>query len=138
MLTARLFKQAIPYNKNNGVLYLGEFENEQVTVQVTLQKNTFCSSFGVFGIDEDALDTALNNTSYVDFNRDGGTLTGSCNAGSGETCFLSVPYNDGFKIKINGEKIDYKKAFSSFISFPLNEGNNDIVITYTQRALLPA
>lgn len=122
-----------PYNKNNGVLYLGEFENEQVTVQVTLQKNTFCSSFGVFGIDEDALDTALNNTSYVDFNRDGGTLTGSCNAGSGETCFLSVPYNDGFKIKINGEKIDYKKAFSSFISFPLNEGNNDIVITYTPK-----
>ena len=126
-------ESSYPYNKNNGVLYLGEFENEQVSVQISLLKSVSCSSFGVFGIDQNVLETTLNNTNYVDFKRDGGMLKGKCTADAGKTCFLSVPYSEGFKIKINGEKIDYQKTFSSFISFPLQEGENDITVTYTPK-----
>lgn len=123
-------QSSYPYNKNNGVLYLGEFSNETVYVQVNALKNMSCASFGVFGIDLDTLESVLNETSYVNFTRDGGDLNGSYTAKAGESCFLSVPYNNNFTIKINGEKIKYSKAFSSFISFPLKEGHNEINVTY--------
>lgn len=133
IVNGNTIENSYPYNKNNGVLYLGEFENEQVSVQISLLKSVSCSSFGVFGIDQNVLEATLNDANYVDFKRDGGMLKGKCTADSGETCFLSVPYSEGFKIKINGEKIEYKKAFSSFISFPLQEGESEITVTYTPK-----
>lgn len=133
----RLISDNYPYDKNNGVLYLGDYADQNVTIKLISKKAISCKSFGVFGINEDALNATLNDTAYVNFTRDKGTLTGSCDANDGETCFLSVPYNDGFTIKVNGESVDYQKVFSSFIAFPLQKGANDIVVTFTPVGFIP-
>ena len=44
---------------------------------------------------------------------------------------LSVPYDKGFKIYVNGKKIDYELVNTSFIGFPLEKGDYNIKIVYT-------
>ena len=43
---------------------------------------------------------------------------------------LSIPYDRGFNIYIDGEKIDYFKINKHFIGFKINKGNHNIKIIY--------
>lgn len=43
---------------------------------------------------------------------------------------LSIPYDRGFNIYIDGEKIDYFKINKYFIGFKINKGNHNIKIIY--------
>lgn len=43
---------------------------------------------------------------------------------------LSVPYDKGFKVYVDGEKIEYEKVNTAFIGFPINEGEHHIEIEY--------
>ncbi|MGN0601700.1 MAG: YfhO family protein [Oscillospiraceae bacterium] len=130
-------ESSYPYNKNNGVLYLGEYENQDVSIEVSVLQPVICSSFGVFGINEYVLNDAVSSSRSVNFQRDKGSLYGKCNAEEGESCFLSIPYDTGLTIKINGEKVDYQKTFSAFVSFPLQAGENEITVTYTPNGFVP-
>lgn len=44
---------------------------------------------------------------------------------------LSIPYDKGFEIKVDGEKVSYQKVNQSFIGFNLEKGKHIIEITYT-------
>ncbi len=43
---------------------------------------------------------------------------------------LSIPYDRGFKIKVDGNLIKYEKVNTSFIGFPISEGKHHIEIEY--------
>lgn len=43
---------------------------------------------------------------------------------------LSIPYDKGFKIKVDGQSVDYEKVNTSFIGFPISEGEHYIEIEY--------
>ncbi|MGN1134487.1 MAG: YfhO family protein, partial [Oscillospiraceae bacterium] len=132
-----IIQNTYPIDTNNGVIDLGEFENTSVNVKIVVTSKLDCYSFGLFGIDENILAQTIEDTPTINFKRDKGTLTGSCSAEKGQTCFLSVPYNDGFKIKINGKSVDYNKTFGTFISFPLNEGENNITVSFVPKGFTP-
>ena len=44
--------------------------------------------------------------------------------------FLSIPYNDSFKILVDDEEIKYFKLFENFIGLDLEKGYHDIEIIY--------
>lgn len=44
---------------------------------------------------------------------------------------LSIPYDKGFTIKVDGRKVDYELVNTSFIGFEISKGHHDIEITYT-------
>ena len=44
---------------------------------------------------------------------------------------LTIPYDKGFSIYVNGVKTDYIKTNMSFIGFKVGSGSNHIEITYT-------
>lgn len=50
---------------------------------------------------------------------------------------LSIPYEEGFSIRVNGEKVEYSKAVSDFISFELSDGENEIEISFAPKAFMP-
>lgn len=130
-------ENSYPYNTNNGLLYLGEYEDQQVNVDIGLLKTVSCQSFGLFSVNEDAFGEALSNSRSINFIRDKGSLYGSCTGQKGQTCFLSIPYDTGLNIKINGKSVDYQKTFSAFVSFPLEDGDNEITITYMPNGFVP-
>lgn len=43
---------------------------------------------------------------------------------------LTVPYDRGFSIYVDGKKIDYEKVNTAFLGFPLSAGEHHIQITY--------
>lgn len=118
-----------PKADKNGLLRLGEFENENVTVEITANKTISCYSFGVFGLDMNILSETIDKSRCAGLNYKNGKITGTIIAEKNKTCFLSVPYNEGLIIKINGESVPCQKVLSDFTAFELKEGQNYIEIT---------
>lgn len=57
-------------------------------------------------------------------------LKGKISVDSETLVLLTIPYDEGFKIKVDGQEIEYKEAFDALISFRVSEGNHIIEIIY--------
>lgn len=129
-LNNKIFNASFPENLHNGTLYLGDFKNETVNVQLVCKKDVACRSFGVFGIDTEALSSFCSFAEGVNLKEIKNGLSGNCTLVEPKTCFVSLPYNDGFTVKVNGKKIEYSRALSDFISFDLPSGSSEIEINF--------
>lgn len=119
-----------PQQTCNGLLELGEFENRAVEVKITVRANTTVQNFGIVGVKEEPLLQAAQSVKTVDMRVDNSRIYGSYNAEGGESVFLSVPYDTGFRLKINGKKASYYQVYDGFIGFYLQEGENHIELSY--------
>ena len=127
-VNGRTIKNKYPEADTNGLLKLGEYENEKITVEITANKKISCYSFGVFGLDIDMLSDAINNTSCADLRYNGSKIIGNVRTDSNKTCLLSIPYNDGLVVKVNGNKVPVKMVLSDLTAFELSAGENSIEI----------
>lgn len=121
-------KSNFPASDNNGLLKLGEFEDEIVTVDISANKKISCYSFGVFGLDLKLLSDTIKQTANADLQYDGHKITGTVHTDKSQTCLLSIPYNEGLIIKVNGSSVPVKRVFSDLTAFELNEGENHIEV----------
>ncbi|MGN0634224.1 MAG: YfhO family protein [Oscillospiraceae bacterium] len=129
-VNGEIVDSSYPSATNNGVLRLGDYCGEELNICVTVLKDIECGSFGIFSLDSDRLAELCGTAEGAYLNVDGNGLSGSCKTDSAKTCFVSVPYDSNFKIKVNGKETEYKKAFSDFICFDVPKGENEIKITY--------
>ena len=60
----------------------------------------------------------------------GDVIEGSINVKEDGYFKLSIPYDEGFEIYVDGEKTPYEVVNKSFIGFKIKEGNHDIRIVY--------
>ena len=66
-----------------------------------------------------------------DFTYKKGVLSGTCEAsGNNNVCMLTIPYNEGLTVKVNGHKVELKRVLSDFVAFELDEGHNNIKVTF--------
>lgn len=121
-------KNKYPEEDANGLLRLGEYENEKITVEITANKKISCYSFGVFGLDLNLLSDTISRTKCANLQYDGRKIISTVNTENSKTCLLSVPYNDGLIVKINGNMVSVKKVLSDFTAFELSAGENRIEI----------
>ena len=70
-------------------------------------------------------DNQLNITSFKENH-----IKGTIDVTDENTLFLSIPYNDSFKILVDDEEIKYFKLFENFIGLDLEKGYHDIEIIY--------
>ena len=110
---------AYPSQKENGLLKLGSFENEQVNITLKVLKDVSCSSFGVFGVKEDLVEKTIQSTDTLNLSQKGGTLSGNARDGN---YFLSIPYSKDLKVTLNGKKIEFSKALSGFVALEIPNG----------------
>ncbi|WP_124101188.1 YfhO family protein [Ruminococcus sp. Marseille-P6503] len=61
----------------------------------------------------------------------GDVMEGSIECSSDGYFELTVPYDDGFEIYVDGKKQDYEKVNTAFIGFPISKGSHSIRIVYT-------
>ena len=119
-----------PSQSNNGLLNLGSFQNTKVVITVTLLKDVSCCSFGVFGIDEGKVKAATENANCLNLSVKGNKISGTVPKNV-SNCFISLPYSEGYTVTLNGEKIDYYRALTGFISIYLPNIGGELEITYT-------
>lgn len=119
-----------PVASQNGLLCLGTFTNQTVTVKLNVLKNVQCRSFGLYALDDDLLNNTINNVSCADLTVNGNKICGEYYAETDGTIFVSVPYGDGFKCSVNGKKVELSECFGGFIGVPVTKGENSIQISY--------
>lgn len=99
-------EQDYPQNSRNGLVSLGRFENEYVTIRVLVQQNFECESFGVFGIREATLTHAAATLPKTDLHYEKGCYTVTTEGDTDATLVLAIPYDEGLTAYINGEKAE--------------------------------
>lgn len=129
-VNGRTLTDNYPRATNNGVYKLGEFENETVSVVIEGLKDVQCRSFGVFGLDLEKLSDKISETETANLKTRKNSIEGEYFAENKKTCLLQVPYNTGFTVKVNGKKVEYNRAFSNFITFPIEKGSNKVEIRF--------
>ncbi len=120
-----------PTSRENGLLKLGNFENETVNIIIKVLKPVSCSSLGVFGVDEDLVKGAIEKTETLNLTQNGGKITGAALKGS---YFLSIPYSKDLHITLDGKELGFSKALGGFISLDI-PSNGQLEIHLLPRGL---
>ncbi len=121
-----------PQQRENGLACLGEYGTayKTVTVRVQIKKKVTVRDLGLVAIRNESLERELGDVKTVGLQTSKNKIFGSYDAQGGECVFLSVPYNDGMLLKINGKTERLYEVYDGFTAFRLRSGENKIEITY--------
>ena len=120
-----------PSQSYNGLIKCGTFEDEAVSIDLILKDDVYCKSFGIAGIKNSLIEKNISDIDSIGLTVEGNTISGSYNAVDDDCwTFISIPYDKGFKAKINGKKAEIYRVYDDFMALKLVKGENDIKITY--------
>lgn len=51
-------------------------------------------------------------------------------------CTVSLPYDEGFTVKVDGKKVEIKKVMDFMLGFDVEKGKHEIVITYMPKGFV--
>lgn len=116
------------------VFYIGN----QTTSETTVRFDTQYSNDGIkeaqfYYVDLDLLDEITNNISSRAVDKvtiKNGMISCVTEGKKGQYLFLSVPYDKGWEIKLNGKNIKPELFGQCLITIPLTEGKNQIEMKY--------
>ena len=60
----------------------------------------------------------------------GDMISGTVNAKNDGYFNLSIPYDKGFKVKVDGEEVNYEKVNRAFIGFKIDKGEHEVEIEF--------
>lgn len=93
-----------------------------------------------YELDMDAYEAAVDElaqhqlavTSFQD-----GRLTGTYDADADGTLLTTVPYDEGWTVRVDGERVDYTATVDdALIAVPVHAGHNEVELTYMPRGLI--
>ena len=111
---------------NTNLFFENDFENITIT-----KKNIDDIYLAYFNFDEFINKYNIlkdNQLSITNFNED--YIKGNINVTDNNVLFLSIPYDDGFKILVDNKEVDYYKVIDNFIGLDLEQGYHEIEIIY--------
>lgn len=106
------------------------FENNFDSIEIT-KENINDIYLAYFNFDEFInkynilKENQLNITSFKENH-----IKGNINVDDNNVLFLSIPYDDGFKILVDNKEVNYYKVIDNFIGLDLEKGYHDIEIIY--------
>lgn len=128
----KLYKEDAFLEPDNGVLDLGIYENEIVSIKVEIIKDILVRDVYLGSMDiakfEDFLDNYYIDTNIF-FNKNKVSLNVNVNEDN-KILFIPLAYSDNYTAKVNGKKVDTIKMYENFIGIKVNSGENDITLTY--------
>lgn len=95
--------------------------------------NYIISDFEAYTLDGSALTEACSNKNEFVIDRDsmgGDSIVGTIDVAADGWFNLSVPYDKGFEIVVDGVETEYFRTNTAFIGFPIAKGEHSIIINY--------
>lgn len=126
-----------PTQSCNGILDLGSYQNERVTVEVTIQKEMGLCSLGLWSLDASAPQKLAGALADVDLRWERGKLEGRAQADHGQSLFLSIPRYKGMAVRVDGEEVEPRVVLDCLMEIPLPEGESKFTVSYIPAGLLP-
>ncbi len=119
------------YNENeqfNYVISNGEY------LEIKFTPGTYkISQIETFIIDYNKILNKLKNIDEFNIDKEstkGDIISGNINVREDSYFTLSIPYDEGFTILVDGKKISYSKVNKGFIGFEISKGYHEIEISY--------
>ena len=129
----KLLKMEYPTQPDNGIVNLGTFTDRTVTVEIDVLRGISARSFGIAGLREDVLASALKGVSGAKLNQSGNSLTGTARAdAAGEILFLPVQYGS-CTATVNGKKAEVFRVCDTFLAVRLQQGENRVSLSFMPR-----
>ena len=124
------------------ILHLGSFENgSTLTLKITPMEKTLCLNNAQFYYENlELLNTAvsaLHQDKTELYKVTSSHLTGFVESSSDKMLFLSIPYNSGWTVKIDDQKVPVSKIFNTFMVISIPNGTHLIDISYYPVGLFP-
>lgn len=123
---------------NYSILNLGKFlEGDEIRIRITVandENEAFWKDQLFYSFDYDKFSqtcaemqsSVLNVTKFEDT-----YLEGTVNAAEGQVLFTTVPYENGWTVTVNGQKVETEKSLDSMITIPLSAGENKITMKFS-------
>lgn len=125
-----------PTQALNGLLELGTFEDETVVITAKLAKSVQCRSLGVWGLDREKLSGYLESLQGVTLTQKGNGFSGTFDNTDGKKyCLMTLPWDDGYRVTVNGKETAPERCLGAFLMVPLEMGENRIEISLTPKGL---
>lgn len=121
---------------DNPVAYIGDFKkNETVKVRITCNGNSYKEDYNMFvaTLNEDTLEEV---TEQIQENKctvtrmEKKSLTAEYNGSAGDLVMLTIPYEKGWQVLVNGEEVSYKAVDDTFIGIRMTDDENVIEMTF--------
>lgn len=124
-----------PARYNQGILHLGKFENEEVTIELRIDDNQVGITQELFykANPSDYLNAVIEmRTSPLLIKQlKGNQLLGEISIHEdNQVLFLSVPWDKGWNIKVDGQTVKPLKIMGAFIGIPLSQGEYEISMKF--------
>ena len=94
-----------------------------------LNKNVSCYSFGVFGFDLNAIKNAVKSVEQSKVDIKPNCITTEIPSDYSGELFISLPYSDGYKVTLNGKKIDYQRKLTGVMGITV-DGGGELKISF--------
>lgn len=125
------FDDQIIYHHKNIVQI--ENEKKDYIFKMTIKKNIDINNLKIFSLDYKKLreDAEKLKKEVLDYKIEGNILKGNITTNGG-ILMVTIPYEKGYKIKVDGEETEYKEVLDTFIGIDLEKGYHEIEIEYKQ------
>lgn len=71
-----------------------------------------------------------NSDKFYDFNTDNKVIGAKINSSKKQKVFLTIPYQKGFTIYVDGKKVNYYSIYGTFTGFDIDAGEHEVKVTY--------
>ena len=108
------------------------------TVSVENKEGPEILDAGAYLFKEDGLAAVyekLSRNPFVTEKWEDTRLTGSVDAGQGGVLFFSIPYDTGWEIRVDGQKVPARKMLDAFMGVELTEGTHWVEMSYRPEGL---
>lgn len=131
-----VFKQAYFSRFYKNVIYLGDYRvGDHITVSIDdAETCTTTHGFEAYAVDVavfNALMDELNENSLKEIVIKDNTIKGKIEAEEDGILWLSIPYDKGWSIRLNGKQVAYKQILNCFIGIDINAGEYELTMQYT-------
>lgn len=127
-LTCREWKY---FNSNYTFDYTLSSSKSFRNVNITFSKGVhYIDNVELYSLDNSLVKELDNQVDGFKMKAQGDNISGSIDVSNDGYFVLSIPYDKGFKITVDGKETKYEKVNESFIGFKINKGTHDIDITF--------
>ncbi|MCD8187762.1 MAG: YfhO family protein [Ruminococcus sp.] len=125
-----LISDYYPNKKENGILDLGTYEDQFISVEVVVHKDFEAAEFGIYLLDGERLEECVSSASTGAIELDGNKIRITAESSGSEYVYIPFAYSGGYSAKVNGSDASIEKALGAFMAVKLEEGVNEIVLTF--------
>ncbi|MGN1481474.1 YfhO family protein, partial [Porcipelethomonas sp.] len=129
-------------NHDYHTVNLGKFEpGQEFELRMTVANEyTIVKNFFFYSFDEELFQQDIDIVKQNQWNlteAGGRHLEGTINAGEGQVMMTSIPYEPGWTVKVDGEKVEPICIVKALLGVELSPGEHTVEMTYTPPGLVP-